>query len=244
MDFYKIAHYYDAMYVDPDAYRQEVRFACSLITRYQDTNGYALLDLACGTGEQCSYFSECFAVTGLDLSAEMLKCARAKFPNLRFVQGNMFDFSFPAPFDAIANLYGSVGFADGKEQLAQGIACAYRHLKPGGVFLLTPWSTKETFEEKLVTDARTSGDISFCRMESVRRIADDKVRIEMHHLIGNGLSIEEHSGEQLITLFSEADYRDALEQAGFTIRERLTEEQFRMGAFVCTKEKTKEETTE
>ncbi len=244
MDFEKIAPYYDAMYVDPDAYELEVRFACRLIERYRDTNGYALLDLACGTGEQCNYFSECFAVTGLDLSAEMLKCARAKLPHLRFVQADMFNFSFPAPFDAIASLYGSVGFADGKEQLEQGFACVYRHLKPGGVFLLTPWSTKETFEEKLVTDARTSGEISFCRMESVRRIAEDKVRVEMHHLIGKGLEIEEHHGEQLISLFSEEEYRTALQEAGFTIRERLTEEQFRMGAFVCTKEKTKEETAE
>ena len=40
---------------------------------------------------------------------------------------------------------------------------------------------------------------------------------------------------QHITLFSEEEYKNALEKAGFTIRARLSEQEFRMGAFVCTK---------
>lgn len=236
MDFEKTAQYYDAMYVNPEEYRKETEKARELISRYSKTGGTALLDLACGTGEQSRLFARHYQVTGLDFSGEMLKIARRKVPQAAFVQGDMFDFSFPQPFDAIVNLYGSIGFASGRGQLEEGLACAFRHLKPGGVFLLTPWGTKETFQEGLVADARTRDGLSFCRMEAVRRTGENSVLVEMHHLIGDGLSIQEHRGEQKITLFSEEEYRAALESAGFTIRERLTEQQFRMGVFVCTKE--------
>ena len=52
-----------------------------------DADGRALLDLASGTGEIARLCQSMgFAVTGLDWSEPMLECARAKLPDVTFIQ--------------------------------------------------------------------------------------------------------------------------------------------------------------
>ena len=46
-----------------------------------------LLDLGCGDGAACRLLADAFQVTGLDLSEEMIRIARAKSPALDFVVG-------------------------------------------------------------------------------------------------------------------------------------------------------------
>ena len=50
------------------------------------------------------------------------------------------------------------------------------------------------------------------------------------------MQITYHKNESLVSLFSEAEYRSAIEEAGFTVAERLSTSEFRMGAFVCLKQ--------
>ena len=235
VDFDSIADYYDAMYVDPEEYETETEKVRDLVKKYGTSGSDALMDIACGTGEQSLYLSRYFQVTGLDFSGEMLNVARKKVPAATFVQGDMFDFRMDGRFGAAVNLYGSIGFAKDYPQMLQGLQCAFNCLKQGGVFILTPWGTKETFREGLIATSRNGDDISYCRMESVRRLDENRVRVEMVHLVGRNGEIAEHRNEQTVSLWSEDEYVSALESSGFSIRERLGEREFRMGAFVCTK---------
>lgn len=236
VDFDAVAGYYDQMYVDAEGYRKEVEQVVQIVERYNRSGCRRLLDLACGTGEQSRLLTAHFEVFGLDLSAGMLAVARRKVPDAVFYQGDLFDFHLTERFGAVVNLYGSVGFARDADQLRSGMKCAYDALEPGGVFLLTPWDTLETFHESMVADAATRDGISFCRMEAVRRCGETRAEVEMCHLIGKDGQIQERRERQEITLFREQEYRDALEQAGFILRERLDGQQFRMSAFVCTKQ--------
>lgn len=235
-DFSSIARYYDAMYVDPEAYREEAAQIIELCERYGRPQSRTLLDIACGTGEQSLHLSRRFSVTGLDLSPEMLQAARAKLPEASFLEGDMFRFQLDRRFDIVLNLYGSIGFASDTGELSAGIRRAWEHLEPGGLFLLTPWDTQETFQEKILTGSGLRGGIHFCRMEAVRRVSPRKVQVDMRHLVGQDGEITALRHQQSITLFSETEYRSALAEAGFRLRARLNEDQFRMGAFVCTKD--------
>ncbi|WP_195276629.1 class I SAM-dependent DNA methyltransferase [Anaerotruncus rubiinfantis] len=234
-NFETIADYYDIMYVDPAEYRAEAQKAAALIEKYKTCPNRRLLDLACGTGEQSRTFAESFAVTGIDLSEEMLHAAARKVPSAEFLPADIFDFHFDEPFGAAVNLYGSIGFARGYDQLRDGLRCVYDCLTPGGVFLLTPWATRETFREGIVSQSGERDGIHFCRMETVKRKAPQAVEVEMFHLVEQDGAVRQFHHLQKITLFSEAEYRAALAQAGFILRERLSEAEFRMGAFVCTK---------
>ncbi len=235
VDFNEMAFYYDAMYVDSTGYENECEQVCALVEKYGKTDSNALLDIACGTGEQARFLSRHFQVVGLDLSEGMLEIARQKVPNAEFFAADMCDFDLRRQFDVAINLYGSIGFAENFERMKAAMEKAHSHLKPGGVFLLTPWSTKESFQEGIFSTANRCDDICFCRMEVIRRLSDDKVRVEMYHLIGRDMQVQPFTHEQTITLFSESEYVSALESTGFEILERLDAAQFRMGAFVCRK---------
>ena len=235
--FQTIADYYDAMYVDAAEYEMEVQKTVELINRYKrtDLDNTRILDIACGTGEQSLYLAKHYQVTGIDLSEDMLAKAREKVPQAEFLKMDMLDFKLDKKYGAAVNLYGSIGFAEIFARMKRGMRCVWDCLEEGGVLSLTPWGTKETLEEGIVADARQRGGVHYCRMETVRRNSEQKVEVEMFHLIGRELTVQPFHHIQTITLFSEHEYIEALESAGFTIKARLTEQEFRMGAFVCVK---------
>ena len=180
-----ISTYYDMMYVNDESYRSEVDKVVSLVEQYKTSKGNKLLDIACGTGAQAAYLQKHFTVTGIDLSDEMLTIAKDKVKDATFINADMCNFSLNNKYDVILNLYGSIGQVESLEQMQRSIECAYNHLKQGGIFILTPWSTKENFNEALVCRTKTIDFSGFCRMETVNRISDDKIRIEYYHLISD-----------------------------------------------------------
>lgn len=236
VDFNSIADYYDLIYSGESACKKECEQVRELVNKYNRSGNTALLDIACGTGAQSLFLSEHFDVTGIDLSGEMLRIAKEKVKNARFLLADMTNFQFKEKFGAAVNLFGSIGFARGKEQMEASIACTYACLSRGGVFLLTPWGTKEEFREEIVAGSGKTAKRCFCRMEHIKRAGEDLVQVEMIHLIGQDGQITEYRQTQDICLWSENEYGSALRKAGFKIKERLSAQQFRMGAFLCTKE--------
>ena len=229
-----VSKYYDMMYVNEEAYKSETDKIVEIASEHGVSGGRDLLDIACGTGAQAAYLQSSFNVTGIDLNDEMLKIAREKVKSAVFIKADMCGFDLTKKFDVIVNLYGSIGHADTYSQLCSAIACVHKHLKQGGVFILTPWSTKETHQPGLVTRSRTFGLSGICRMETVKRLSDDKVIIEMHHLVSDNLNVTYHKYTQTITLFSEAEYISSIEKARLKLIKRLSPDEFRMGAFICT----------
>ena len=90
--FSEIASYYDELYVKPGQYKTEAAKVKYFIETYKTSGGNALLDIACGTGGHIPYWLDRYRVTGLDISPEMLACARRKFPDIEFVLGDMTGF--------------------------------------------------------------------------------------------------------------------------------------------------------
>ena len=185
-DFQNIADYYDAMYVDPKEYEQEAEKTAQIIEYYSKSDNPRILDIACGTGEQSLYLAKHYQVTGIDLSREMLDKAREKVPDVEFLEKDMLDFKLEHRYRAAVNLYGSIGFAENLQRMEAGIRCVWDCLEEGGVLILTPWGTRETFSEGSIADCRQRNGVNFCRMETVKRAAGDRVQVEMFHLIGRG----------------------------------------------------------
>lgn len=234
-NFDMIATYYDTMYVDSKEYEAEAEKIHQIVKKYGKTENNTLLDIACGTGEQSLFLSKYFQVTGTDISEAMLKVARSKAPQVKFIANNMFDFTMKEKFDVIVNLYGSIGFAKEHTDLDKALLCAYNSLADGGIFILTPWSTQESFQEGVLANSGYNSGVSFCRMESVNRIDKETAQVKMYHLIGENNKIKAYHYTQNISLWREVDYLLAIEKNGFTLLERLGELDFRMGAFICRK---------
>lgn len=233
VDFERMEEYYDAMYGNEDEYRKEAEQVHALAREY-GVQG-SLLDIACGTGLHAKYLSHHFEVTGVDLSRGMLHAARKNVSGVRFLEGDMCTLSLEETFHVAVNLYGSIGFVKDGKGLAAACRETYRCLEKRGLFILVPWSTRESFAEGMVAGSGERKGLFYCRMEAVRRKDTHHAEVAMRHLIGRSGEIREFCQMQEITLFSEDEYRTALENAGFRIALRLKEPEFRMGAFVCIK---------
>jgi SAM-dependent methyltransferase len=109
--------------------------------------GGSVLDVGCGTGRHAiALAGRGHAVTGLDLSSEMLararQSARAAGVEVDWVQGDATRFAFPAPFDAAICLcegaFGLLGPADDPiEQPLSILRNVARSLRPGAKALFT-----------------------------------------------------------------------------------------------------------
>ncbi len=99
------------------------------------------LDVACGTGDVSFRLHELFPkayITGLDLSAGMLKIAKEKLAgmdiaaqnHITFIEGDSLKMPFPdETFDLVTVAYGVRNF----EHLEEGYREMHRVMKPGGV---------------------------------------------------------------------------------------------------------------
>jgi SAM-dependent methyltransferase len=100
--------------------------------------GSTVLDLGCGTGRH----SKCLAcrgfdVTGIDLSAESLKQARAgECSNPRFLRQDMRLPFRAGPFDHIVNLFTSFGYFDDPSDHMSVVHNIASALRPGGTLVL------------------------------------------------------------------------------------------------------------
>lgn len=232
MSFSDIAPYYDALYVRPDMYRIEAGAVDRILKRHGRSRGVRLLDVACGTEGHVPFLKDRYEVEGLDLSEDMLRIARKNFPDIPFHLADMTDFSFDASYDAIICMYGGIGFTGTPEAARRAVASMKRHLATGGVLVLVPWMTKETFHDALVVDAVNRPEIGIARMENVRRKSEGVVEVSFHHLIGQNGQVRYHTQTMDIGLFSEEEYVSFFRSAGLSLVERYTEPDIAMGAFV------------
>lgn len=231
-DFETIASYYDDLYVKNEEYAPEAAKVKNLLNAHGIAPQSDLLILACGTGGHIPYFIDEYQVSGLDLSEDMLAVAEKKFPSLTFYRGNLIDFDVKTDFDAMICLYGSIGFVKTVDNLRATMRRIAAQLRPNGVALITPWSTREDFQECLVVDAVDEPDMKISRMEQVRLKEPDIVEVTFHHLIGKGTDVTYHQQAVEIGLFSRQDYLSALTDAGLPLVEEYTGSDVRGGAYL------------
>ncbi|MCX6463525.1 MAG: class I SAM-dependent methyltransferase [Pseudonocardiales bacterium] len=90
----------------------------------------AVLDGGCGTGRVAIELARRgIAVLGVDADPDMVAAARAKAPELTWVEGDLADLDRPERFDVVVLAGNVVPYATRRAELVA--ACA-RHLVPGG----------------------------------------------------------------------------------------------------------------
>ena len=120
--------------------------------------GARVLDLGCGNGRKIARLAGRFDVTGVDISQEQLRLARAEIPDARFVHADLAELDFPAEsYDAVTAFY-SVSHVPREEHTALFGKVA-RWLRPGGLFLasLSANGTDDWTEEWLGVEMFFSG---------------------------------------------------------------------------------------
>jgi len=112
-----------------------------------------LLDLGCGTGLELERLFEKYPnmqVTGIDMSAEMLKKLKEKFPDkkLQLICGSYFDVDFNGPYDCVLSTYSFHHFSEeSKLVLYKKI---YDSLRQGGSFVFGDYTVTTDEQQQML----------------------------------------------------------------------------------------------
>ena len=122
------AHIYDKM-MDNIPYEEWKDYLLMLMYRYGVSPSASVAEIGCGTGTMTGLLAEeGFDVMGLDLSSDMLEEARAKYPDISFVEADMRDFKLPEKKDIIISVCDSINYVLTTEDLAKTFSSVRENL--------------------------------------------------------------------------------------------------------------------
>jgi len=177
-----------------------------------------VLDVACGTGEHAKFLKEKYAVDGIDLNEAYLRAARIKNPAGKYTRADMTDFDLETTYDAVTCLFSAIGYVRTVDRMNRAIGCMARHVKPGGVLIVEPWLTPETWVPGVNhIHAGEIGTDKVCRMSLSGREGNLSVLL-LHYLRGTPDTIEHYSERLELGLFSAEEMTRGFESAGMHVR--------------------------
>lgn len=127
----------------PTEYADEAPFIAGVL-RSASIPVRDVLELGSGGGHTAFHLKRSFGMTLVDLSASMLAVSRRINPECRHVRADMRSVRLGQPFDAV--LVGdAVDYMTSEADLAEVMATAFTHCRPGGVAVFVPGRTVESF---------------------------------------------------------------------------------------------------
>lgn len=215
--FSQTAQYYDTIYLAMKDYSAEAAKLTAFVHQYGRSTGHRLLDVACGTGLHLAYLKQHFQVEGFDLDEQLLAIARQRNPGIPLHHADMTDFDLGRTFDVVTCLFSAIGYVKALDNLARAVQCMAHHLAPGGVLLIEPWFTPETWRPGTV-HARfiDEPDLKIARINT--SFAEGRLSImDMHYLIGTPAGTEHYVERHELGLFTTEEMTHALTTWGLKV---------------------------
>jgi SAM-dependent methyltransferase len=125
-------------------YAEEAAFAATVLASAA-VPVREVLELGSGGGHNAVHLAAHFAMTLVDLSAEMLSVSRRLNPGCAHHEGDMRSVRLGRTFDAVF-VHDAVDYMTSEADLRRAVETAFVHCRPGGVAVFVPDETAETFE--------------------------------------------------------------------------------------------------
>lgn len=213
--FTKSAKFYDAIYHFKD-YNAASELLDASIKRFCP-GAKSLLDTACGTGKHIQHLMNKYECEGLDLNQELLDIASERCPGVRFIKADVTDFDTGRTYDVVTCLFSSIAYVRSKESLFNAVACMTKHVNHGGLVIIEPWFSKETFwTDRVTANHYESKDLKITWMY-VSKLEFGFSVLDIHYLVGTPESVTHFTEKHVLGLFSDAEYRKAFEEAGLEV---------------------------
>jgi ubiquinone/menaquinone biosynthesis C-methylase UbiE len=209
--FTKSAAIYDIIYAFKDYERASDQLRALVRARFPEAR--TLLDVACGTGRHLEQLQDSYRVEGIDVNADLLRVAAERLPDVHLHEADMTDFDLGRRFDVVTCLFSSIAYVRTQSNMSRAIAQMARHLNPGGLLLVEPWFTPDTFWVGRLTANHASQDETKVSWMYVSDIKERISVLDIHYLVGS------HSGVQCLRethelgLFTIAEHEDAMTTA-------------------------------
>jgi SAM-dependent methyltransferase len=229
----------------PDEYAEETELFIKIIKDNSKIKPKKLLHLGCGAGGNDYIFKRDFAVTGIDISKDMLKMAKKLNPEVVYYKEDMRTLKLGKYFDVVA-IPDSIGYMVIANDLKRAIYTSHRHLKPGGVLLIVA-HIKEEFKENnfLYTGSKEDVEITVFENNYIANPSGATYEATIIYLIRQKGKLEIHSDKHIIGLFKLEEWLNLIKGFEFQVKQIkmehsydrfiLREGQYPLMIFVCTK---------
>lgn len=180
-----------------------------------------LLDMGCGGGKNVLNLKRTFDVTGVDLSPTMLAQAKALNPECTFVEGDMRTCQLSRTFDAVF-MDDAISHMNCLADFTAAIRTAHAHLAPGGVLVVTPDVTTETFIQNRTTTtpaSRPGLDVVFVENVYDPDPTDEHYEATILYLIRDHGQLSIETDRWTLGIFPLDTWRSVLHETGFEVHE-------------------------
>jgi SAM-dependent methyltransferase len=185
----------------------------------------SLLNIGCGGGKNAYNLKRDYQVTALDLSPRMLELAAELNPECEFVQGDMRAFDLRRSFDAVL-VDDAISYMTSRAELRSVFLAAWRHLNQGGVMVVAPDDTKETFVQNRTVATPGAGKGRQANIEVVfvenyydPDPGDDQYEGTMVYLIREDGRLRVEKDHHALGIFTLDVWRRTLTEVGFRVHE-------------------------
>jgi ubiquinone/menaquinone biosynthesis C-methylase UbiE len=213
--FADTAEFYDLIYSFKD-YKKEAE-AVTAIIKASCRGCKSVLDVGCGTSEHHLHMKDHFQMDGIDLNPSFVKISKQKNTSGNYVTADMATFRINRKYDVILCLFSSIGYLKTKEDIVKTLLAFKAHLNPGGVAIVEPWFTKDTWTagnlQMLTYEDQTR---KICRIS--RSYLDGEFSVlNFHYLIGTPERVQNFEEEHRLRLTTKEEMLAAFLSAGFEV---------------------------
>jgi SAM-dependent methyltransferase len=176
-----------------------------------------LLELGAGGGHMLSHLSRSFECTAVDASSAMLESCKALVPDVRVIRADMRNCRLDELFDLVLIL-DAIDYMSTKADARAALATAAAHLAPGGVLLIAPTYTRETFVNgETASDTLPSQGLAYVSHVHDADPRDARYELILVYLIRrpHDRQVEIVEDRHVCGLFSRAEWLQLLRLAGF-----------------------------
>lgn len=203
----------------PQDYVEESERIKRLIRKHSKIPVKTLLNLGCGGGHVDRVLKKYFAITGVDISPNMLKNARKLNPQVKYVKNDMRTIRLKKEFDAVV-LHDSVNYMLTRKDLKAVFKTAYVHLKPGGVL----WTCVEEYHKiqqnriKFSTNKQGKTEITFIENYYDPNPSDTTYESLFVYLIRKNKKLRIYTDRHLCGIFKLKTWFSVIREVGFRVK--------------------------
>jgi len=206
----------------PEDYEPEAIAILAVIETYlkrpSDTRP-VLVEMGAGGGHALSHLAENFELLAVDIANPMLVNCSMVCPQATTILGDMRQVELGRAVDIVL-IHDAVDYMLTVEDVQQTLANAAKHLKPGGLIIIAPTYTTESFENnQSISDQHEDRQfhVAFTSKVSLAKDAPNQFVMQMAFKITENGQTTRLTDEHRCGLFSERNWLDWITEAGFEV---------------------------